>query len=94
MRSAAPTGQLATTQDLYDRKAFLIIGADLAIEQPFLSFQIRASKRHHDAHIYVVTAGSCSRRSIRNEIHPQAGRQRTRCAAQNSATHSRPNPNW
>ncbi|HVW87214.1 MAG TPA: NADH-quinone oxidoreductase subunit NuoG [Bryobacteraceae bacterium] len=48
-------GQLATTADLYDRKAFLIIGADLAIEQPFLSFQIRASKRHHDAHVYVVT---------------------------------------
>jgi NADH-quinone oxidoreductase subunit G len=48
-------GKLATTQDLYDRKAFLIIGADLAIEQPFLSFQIRANKRHHDAHIYVVT---------------------------------------
>jgi NADH-quinone oxidoreductase subunit G len=50
------TGQLATTQDLYDRKAFLIIGADLALEQPFLSFQIRANKRHHDAHIYVVTS--------------------------------------
>ena len=49
-------GQLAKTQDLYDRKAFLIIGADLAIEQPFISFQIRASKRHHDAHIYVVSA--------------------------------------
>ncbi len=52
------TGKLATTQDLYERKAFLIIGADLAIEQPFISFQIRASKRHHDAHIYVVSAGA------------------------------------
>lgn len=64
------TGQLATTDDLYERKAFLIIGADLAIEQPFLSFQIRANKRHHDAHIYVVTAGNVredqySTRSIR-----------------------------
>jgi NADH-quinone oxidoreductase subunit G len=49
------TGQLATTQDFYDRKAFLIIGADLAIQQPFLSFQIRANKRHHDAKIFVVT---------------------------------------
>ncbi len=47
--------RLATTQDMYDRKAFLIIGANLAVEQPFLSFQIRANKRHHDAHIYVVT---------------------------------------
>ena len=63
-------GQLATTQDLYERKAFLIIGADLAIEQPFISFQIRANKRHHDAHIYVITAGNVredqySTRSIR-----------------------------
>src|SRR6266700_3744263 len=50
------SAQSATTQDLYDRKAFLIIGADLAVEQPFLSFQIRANKRHHDAHIYVITS--------------------------------------
>jgi len=46
---------LATTQDLYERKAFLIIGADLAIEQPFVAFQIRANQRHHGAHVYVVT---------------------------------------
>jgi NADH-quinone oxidoreductase subunit G len=48
-------GALATTQDLYDRKAFLIIGADLAIEQPFIAFQIRTNQRHHGAHIYVIT---------------------------------------
>ena len=48
-------GQLATTQDLYEKKAFLVIGADLALEQPFLSFQIRASKRHHEARIFVIS---------------------------------------
>jgi NADH-quinone oxidoreductase subunit G len=48
---------LATTGDLYDRKAFLILGADLAQQQPFLSFQIRASYRHHEAHVYTVTPG-------------------------------------
>jgi NADH-quinone oxidoreductase subunit G len=47
---------LATTNDLYEKKAVLIIGADLAVEQPFLSFQIRANYRHHQAHVYVVTA--------------------------------------
>ncbi len=52
------SGSLAATQDFYDRKAFLIVGADLALEQPFLSFQIRANHRHHDAHIYVVTPGN------------------------------------
>ena len=49
-------GRLATTQDLYAKKAFLIIGADLAVEHPFLSFQIRASYRHHEAKIYTITA--------------------------------------
>ena len=50
------SGQLATTQDLYDKKAFLIIGTDLAMEHPFLSYQIRASFRHHAAHLYTITA--------------------------------------
>jgi NADH-quinone oxidoreductase subunit G len=49
------TAQLATVSDLYDRKAFLIVGADLALEHPLLSFQIRANYRHHQAHVYVVT---------------------------------------
>jgi NADH-quinone oxidoreductase subunit G len=49
-------GKLATTADLYQKKAVLVIGADLALEQPFLSFQIRANWRHHQAHVYVVTA--------------------------------------
>ena len=52
------TGKLATTGDLYQSKAFLVIGSDLAVEHPFLSFQIRASMRHHAAHIYVVTANA------------------------------------
>jgi NADH-quinone oxidoreductase subunit G len=49
------SGQLATVADLYERKAFLILGADLALEHPLLSYQIRANHRHHGAHIYVVT---------------------------------------
>jgi NADH-quinone oxidoreductase subunit G len=48
---------LATTADLYERKAFLIIGSDLAQQHPFLSFQIRASHRHHTAHVYTVAPG-------------------------------------
>jgi len=47
---------LATTRDLYEKKAVLVIGADLALEQPFLAFQIRANYRHHQAHVYVVTS--------------------------------------
>ena len=48
-------GAFASTTDLYNRKAVLVIGADLALEQPFLSFQIRANFRHHQARVYVVT---------------------------------------
>jgi NADH-quinone oxidoreductase subunit G len=50
-------GQLATAADFYERKAFLVIGADLALEQPFLAFQMRANSRHHQARVYTVTTG-------------------------------------
>src|SRR5713226_189639 len=50
------TNALATTLDLYEKKAVLVVGADLALEQPFLAFQVRANYRHHQARVYVVTA--------------------------------------
>jgi NADH-quinone oxidoreductase subunit G len=50
-------GRLATVADLYDRKAVLVLGADLALEHPLLSFQVRANYRHHQAHVYAVTPG-------------------------------------
>ena len=51
-------GKLATTADLYEKKAFLILGSDLSLEHPFLAFQIRANFRHHAAKIYTVTANA------------------------------------
>jgi NADH-quinone oxidoreductase subunit G len=48
-------GALATMGDLYTAKAVLVIGADLALEHPLISFQIRANYRHHQAHVHVVT---------------------------------------
>jgi NADH-quinone oxidoreductase subunit G len=53
--SEAGQGKLASVADLYERKAFLILGADLALEHPLLSNQIRSNFRHHQARIYVVT---------------------------------------
>jgi NADH-quinone oxidoreductase subunit G len=49
------TAKLATVAELYNTKAILVLGADLALEHPLLSFQIRANHRHHQAHVYVVT---------------------------------------
>jgi NADH-quinone oxidoreductase subunit G len=51
------TEALATTTDLYERKAILIIASDLSQQHPLLAFQIRANHRHHDAHIYTLTPG-------------------------------------
>jgi NADH-quinone oxidoreductase subunit G len=48
---------LATNNDVYSAKAVLVVGADLAQQHPFLSFQARANFRHHNAHIYAVTSG-------------------------------------
>src|SRR5712692_10374908 len=51
------TEALATTADLYNRKAILIIANDLSQQHPLLAFQIRANYRHHGARIYTVTPG-------------------------------------
>jgi len=48
---------LATTGDLYTSKAILIVATDLAQQHPFLSFQVRANYRHHQAHVYTVAYG-------------------------------------
>jgi NADH-quinone oxidoreductase subunit G len=48
---------LASTADLYNRKAILVISNDLSQQHPFLAFQIRANYRHHGAHIYTLTPG-------------------------------------
>ncbi len=51
------TGALATTNELYNHKAILVVASDLSQQHPFLAFQIRANYRHHGAHIYTVTPG-------------------------------------
>jgi len=51
------TDALATTADLYNRKAILAISSDLSQQHPLLAFQIRANYRHHGARIYTVTPG-------------------------------------
>jgi NADH-quinone oxidoreductase subunit G len=48
---------LAATEDLYQRKAILVVGSDLAQQHPLLAFEIRANWRHHQCHVYAVTRG-------------------------------------
>jgi NADH-quinone oxidoreductase subunit G len=49
------SGKMATMADLYNVKASLVIGSDLALEHPLCSWQIRANYRHHQGHVYVAT---------------------------------------
>ncbi len=51
-------GALATVGDLYLTKAALVIGSDLSQQHPLLAYQLRANKRHHNAHLYVVAPGA------------------------------------
>src|SRR5262249_14597022 len=51
------SGKLATMADLYAKKASLVIGSDLALEHPMISWWLRANFRHHQGHIYAVTPG-------------------------------------
>ncbi len=48
---------LGIVEDFYTSKAVLVIGSDLAQQQPLLANQIRANVRHHQAHIYTLTPG-------------------------------------
>jgi NADH-quinone oxidoreductase subunit G len=50
-------GVLATIGDLYHAKSVLVIGADLAQQQPLIAFQIRANWRHHSARVFTVSPG-------------------------------------
>ncbi len=51
------THTLATTADLFSTKAALVMDSDLAQEQPFIAFQLRANWRLNKAHVYAVTPG-------------------------------------
>jgi NADH-quinone oxidoreductase subunit G len=51
------TDALASMADLYNTKAALVIGADLAQQQPLVAFQLRSNARHHAARVYTITEG-------------------------------------
>jgi NADH-quinone oxidoreductase subunit G len=54
---AGRAGAWATSADLYQTKAALVIAADLAQQHPLVAFQLRANWRHHGLRLYAVTPG-------------------------------------
>ena len=87
------TDALASSGDLYDSKAVLVIGADLSQQHPFLAFQVRANRRHHDAHIYVVTPGPVreDRHAVRS-IRAEAGAEMPAVEELRDALKAEPRP--
>ncbi|HEX7360042.1 MAG TPA: NADH-quinone oxidoreductase subunit NuoG [Bryobacteraceae bacterium] len=69
------TGALASASDLYNMRAALVIGSDLAQEQPFLAWQLRANWRHHGAHVYTVTQGSVREDNYGIPVRSEPGRE-------------------
>ncbi len=61
---AGKTDALGTSDDLYNAKSVVVVGADLSQQHPFLAFQVRANFRHHQAAIYTVTDGVVRETSI------------------------------
>lgn len=70
------TGKLASSADLYNAKAALVIGSDLAQQHPFLAFQLRANFRHHQAAVYTVTSGVVREEQYAaKSLHCEAGQE-------------------
>ena len=51
------TGRLATMADVYQTKAAVVIGSDLAQQHPLIAYELRRNWRHHNARVYTITAG-------------------------------------
>jgi len=48
---------MATTADLYNARAVVVLSSDLSQQHPHIAWQIRANSRHHSSRTYVVTPG-------------------------------------
>jgi NADH-quinone oxidoreductase subunit G len=66
---------LATTADVYNARAALVISSDLAQEQPLLAFQLRANWRHHKTHIYAVNPGPVREDNYATTYRAEPGRE-------------------
>jgi NADH-quinone oxidoreductase subunit G len=69
------TDVLASTSELFNTKAALVIDSDLAQEQPFVAFQLRNNWRLHKAHVYAVTPGPVREDSYATTMRAEYGRE-------------------
>jgi NADH-quinone oxidoreductase subunit G len=70
------TDALAAMADLYQAKAALVIGADLAQQHPLIAFQLRANYRHHKMAAYLVNPGaSREEQYAKKSVHAAPGKE-------------------
>jgi NADH-quinone oxidoreductase subunit G len=66
---------LATTSDLFNTKAALVIASDLAQEQPFVAFQLRSNWRLHKAHVYAINPGPVREDNYATTMRAEPGQE-------------------
>ena len=66
---------LATTADLFTTKAALVIDSDLAQEQPFIAYQLRANFRLNKAQVFAVTPGPVREDGYATTVRAEPGRE-------------------
>ncbi len=66
---------LASTADLVNAKAALVIDSDLAQEQPLLAFSLRFNWRINQGHVYAVTPGPVREDNYATTVRAEPGRE-------------------
>jgi len=79
-------GAMATTADVYNTSAVLLIGNDPTQQNPLVAWQIRTGVRHHDARLYVINSrpSKIHRKAVHVvEVAENAEREAARWLARN-----------
>lgn len=72
---AGRANALAATSDLFNANAALVVASDLAQEQPFIAFQLRANWRLHKAHVYAVNPGPVREDNYATTLRADVGKE-------------------
>jgi NADH-quinone oxidoreductase subunit G len=65
---AGRAGAFATTADVYNAKAVLVVASDLSAQHPLLAWQVRANVRHHQGNVYGVRRGPVREDTIAKRV--------------------------
>jgi NADH-quinone oxidoreductase subunit G len=72
---AGRTNALASTSDLMNMKAALVVDSDLAQEQPLIAFLLRSNSRLNKGHVYAITPGPVREDNYGSTVRAEHGRE-------------------